>query len=160
MQQPRVASHIRHLEVRSLQVLYENRQLRKSERTPYQRRVDMFSRAAHQGQCNSIDYDDWLSTVCYGEKSLLIAILLPLLPNLTTLELEWLANNLLWLDSMLAHVPRATFPVLRNLHSFILDGGGYDVYLANIRLCSYLPCLRSLSASPTKDSDDYSHANT
>lgn len=85
--------------------------------------------------------------VCSGD--MLLAILLPLLPNLTTLDMHWyLEDSAHWLLDMIRCVPQAKIPALTKLKFVHLDGLSLEFVIA-------FSALRSIKLVTAPDSFCY-----
>ena len=86
---------------------------------------------------------------CGGE-DLLISLLLPLLPNLNSMSMEWDAGPDSCLLSTIRHSALVGFPWLANLTTVLLEERRYfarrKVCLSDLRSFSLLPALKSLTA--------------
>lgn len=94
----------------------------------------------------------------YGGEDLQIALLLPLLPNLHSLSIEWDAGPGSYLLSMVRHGAFVGFPWLANLTTVLLGQRPWvrkSLCLSNLRLFNSLPALKSLTAFKVGDDPGY-----
>ena len=82
-----------------------------------------------------------------GNEDILLAILLPLLPNLKALSVEADSTRLEWYDSAIEKAASATRPTLSKLADIRLNPHGGDAYhLAEIQKFCALPSVKVLTA--------------
>lgn len=99
------------------------------------------------------DHSDWLAGLRYGgNEELPLAILMPLLPNITTVSFGWGAWEDTVLIDMIKSVPSASNPSSRSLNAVRLTANN-DI--DDIRAFSALPALRSIIGIETFDYDGF-----
>ena len=119
--------------------------------------LDIFTTAALHSEClkrpseeEVLDERDfWSNVIQDGNEDILLAILLPLLPNLAffTVEARRYPPRRVWYDSTIEKAASATKPTLCELVNIRLNPHGEDGYdLAEIQRFSALPSVRVLTA--------------
>lgn len=119
--------------------------------------LDIFTTAALDSECLKRPSEEevldekefWSDAIQDGNEDILLAILLPLLPNLAsfTVEARTYPPRRIWYDSAIEKAASATKTTLCKLANIRLnphDGDGYD--LADIQRFSALPSVRVLTA--------------
>ena len=93
------------------------------------------------------EYEEWIDGMKHFDESVLLALLLPLLPNLTTLEMLRPIGSRDCLSSMIAYASVSTTPILPRLRNIILYRSriAQDDAFETIRPYVELPALRKLS---------------
>ena len=88
------------------------------------------------------------SVIERGDEDILLAILLPLLPNLTSLILPRVNNgrHSCWTSDVLSYIPHASTPTLAKLSTVCINGGGEYPHLNDAVMYANLPSMKSLTA--------------
>ena len=149
---PRIGSYVRMIELSSLmqsQAGWDQTNVYTEEE------LDLFTAAALDSECLEKPSDEeveekefWSEAIEDGNEEILLAILLPLLPNLSTLTVEaGVYEQHAWYDSVIEKAASATKPTLCKLANINLKpfhGTGYN--LTQIQKFSALPSVRVLTA--------------
>ena len=121
--------------------------------------LEMFITAALESECLKRPSEEevlderefWSDAIKDGNEDILLAILLPLLPNLAALSVEAKSTRLDWYDSAVEQAASATKPTLCKLtHVQLNPRGAHSYHLAEIQRFSALPSVRVLSAPRAK----------
>ena len=89
----------------------------------------------------------WINQVQNGNDDILLAILLPLLPNLATLVADAPATRIEWYNKVLEQARFTKKPTLTKLAQIRLDCSmGYGFHLSEIQKFSALPSVRAITA--------------
>ena len=118
-------------------------------------RLDLFTTAALDSKCLKRPSEDdvlderefWSHAIQDGNEDILLAILLPLLPNLTALSIEANSTRIRWYDSAVEQAASAKTPTLCKLTHIGLNPrreGGYG--LVEIQKFCSLPSVRIVTA--------------
>ncbi|CAF9933566.1 hypothetical protein IMSHALPRED_009395 [Imshaugia aleurites] len=114
--------------------------------------LEIFTTAALDNQCLKLpsctrgmdEREFWYDEIKYGSDDILLAILLPHLPNLAALSVE---GEPFWYDSAIQQASSATKPTLCKLTHIRLNPCGTSrLYLTKIQKFCALPSLRVLAA--------------
>lgn len=143
---PRLGSYIRKVELGLLS---------NAKAVYTQEELDNFTTAAHDSEylkdpseeevLDERDY--WCSRIQDGNDDILLAILLPLLPNLSALSAENCNAPIEWYDKAIEQAALATKPVLRKLaHVRLSNPDRYGFSLVEIQRLSSLPSVRVMTA--------------
>ena len=148
---PRIGSYVRKLEL--ARVFPE----KKVEYTKEE--LEIFTSAALDSECLPqpseevvLDEKDfWSREIRSGNDDILLAILLPLLPNLATLAAEAHLARKVWYDEVLERAGFTKKPTLTKLAQIRLDsstlyGAHFGAHLAEIQRLSALPSVRAITA--------------
>lgn len=117
--------------------------------------LEVFTTAALNNECvrrpseeDVLDEREfYLDEIQDGNEDILLAILLPLLPNLEALSVEADSTRLGWYDSAIEKAASATRPTLCKLASIRLNPRGEDGYhLAEVQKFCALPSVKVLTA--------------
>lgn len=118
--------------------------------------LEIFIKAALESEClqrpseeEILDESEfWSTAIQDGNEDILLAILLPLLPNLATLSVEADSTQIDWYDSAIERAAFARIPTLCKLtHIRLNPRGGLDGYhLHEIQKFCALPSVRVLTA--------------
>ena len=83
-----------------------------------------------------------------ANEDILLAILLPLLPNLKSLRFPRVSNNgdHCWTSHMFSHLPQHSTPTLTNLSTVCINIGRVYLHLNEAKAYAKLPSVKSLSA--------------
>lgn len=120
-----------------------------------QEELENFTTAAHDSEylknpSQEVVLDErnyWCRRIQDGNNDILLAILLPLLPNLSALSAENHNGPIEWYDRAIEQAALATKPVLRKLaHVRLGNPGTYGFNLAEIQRLSSLPSVRVMTA--------------
>ncbi|CAD6578128.1 MAG: hypothetical protein ASARMPRED_008539 [Alectoria sarmentosa] len=124
-------------------------------------RLETFTTAALESECLKRPSEEevlderefWSDAIKDGDEDILLAILLPLLPNLAALSVEAKSTrlNCKWYHSAVEQAASATKPTLCNLtHVQLNPRGAHGYDLAEIQRFSALPSVRVVSAPRAK----------
>ena len=117
--------------------------------------LEIFTSAALNSEClekppeeEVFDKKDfWANNIRYGNDDILLAILLPLLPNLATLVADAHPVPIKWYDKALEQAGSTKKPTLSKLAQIRLDSSRrYGFHMPNIQKISALPSVTSLTA--------------
>lgn len=119
--------------------------------------LDIFTWAALDSECLKTPSEEevldekgfWSNAIQDGNEEILLAIMLPLLPNLTnfTVQAGTYPSRRIWYESAIEEAASATKPTLCKLAKIRLNAYGEDSYdLAEIQRFSALPSVRILTA--------------
>lgn len=159
---PRIASYVKKIE---LGRLVESTPGLDQANAYTKRELEIFTTAAVDSEClnrswgkeNSDKRELWSNHIQDGNEAILLAILLPLLPNLATLLVEANSTKLLWYDSVIEQAASATNPTLCKLtHVWLNPRGGDGYHVDEIQRFCALPSVRVLTA-PKAFGVDYLH---
>ena len=143
---PRIGSYVKKVELGPLsnsQIVYTNEEL------------EMLTTAALGSEClkrpseeEILDERDfWYKKIQHGNDDILLAILLPLLPNLVVLSARVTAGRLKWYNAAIEQAAFATKPTLCKLTEIRLNACGVQgSSLVEIQKFSALPSVRVLTA--------------
>ena len=125
-------------------------------RFPYTKEeLEIFTTAAINSPClrkpseeEVLDERDfWSNVIRNGDDDILLAILLPLLPNLATLAVDTRPGRIEWYDKALEQAGFIQNPTLTKLAQIRLDcSARYGFHLAEIQKFSALPSIRAIAA--------------
>lgn len=154
---PRIGSYVRKVELGQLMVS----QARQDRAKVYTKEeVDIFTTAALDSECLEIpsgeeivdEREFWSNTIQDGNEEILLAILLPLLPNLAnfTVTAGIYDSRRVWYDSAIEKAASATKPTLCKLANIRLNPDrDYGSHLYELQRFSTLPSVRVLTAPKT-----------
>ena len=110
-----------------------------------------------RGQTQVPCYRDFIEQ---GNEDILLAILLPLLPNLRSLRIPRVSNNgaRCWTTHMLSYLPHTSTPTLTKLSTICINLGGVYFHLDEAKAYANLPSVKSLCA-PRLNCDHCSDAS-
>lgn len=120
-----------------------------------QEELEIFTTAALDSECLKRPSDEdvlderefWSNEIRDGNEDILLAILLPLLPNLAALSVEAGSTRVDWYDSAIEQASSAKKPTLCKLADIRLNPRGEDGYhIAEIQKFCALPSVRVLTA--------------
>ena len=148
---PCIGSYVRKVELSQLEL----RPLSDSKVVYTKEELEIFTTAALDSEClqkpleeEILDERDFYSQeIQVGNDDILLAILLPLLPNLVALSAEPPPTRISWYDKAVEKAAFATTPTLSKLTQIRLDARGrYGIHLAEIQKFSALPSVRVITA--------------
>ena len=158
---PRIARYVRHIR---LDTLVDGSDLSPLDEVGsdetfelYSQSVDLFTDAASQSEliaCKPAAYETMLEVE--GE-AFILAILLPLLPNLTSMSIEWATEEQSCFDEVIQRASEVDTTAFGNLKSVCLisQASETDILLRDIWQFTALPSLRSLTAYGVSDDRDW-----
>lgn len=104
-----------------------------------------------------VGYEDFIGR---GNEDILLAILLPLLPNLRSLRFPRVSNNgeRCWTSHMFSYLPHVSAPTLTKLSTICINTSGVYFHLKEAKAYANIPSAKSLSARRLvcEDRDDVS----
>ena len=129
-------------------------------------RLEFFTTAALDSECLKKPSEEdvlderefWSHAIQDGNEDILLAILLPLLPNLTTLSMKTDSTRIKWYDSAVERAASAKNPTLCKLTHVRLDPSREDGYDLDViqKFCS-LPSVRVVTAPRALGSESDLH---
>ena len=143
---PRIGSYVKKVELGSLsdsKVVYTKEEL------------EILTTAALSSECLKRPSEEevlderefWYKEIQDGNDDILLAILLPLLPNLVVLSSQVDGARIKWYDTAIEQAAFATKPTLCNLAEIRLNGSSrYGYNLVEIQKFSALPSMRVITA--------------
>ena len=110
-----------------------------------------------RGQTPVACYRDFIEQ---GNEDILLAILLPLLPNLRSLRIPRVSNDgaRCWTTHMLSYLPHTSTPTLTKLSTICINLSGVYFHLDEAKAYANLPSVKSLCA-PSLNCHHYSDAS-
>ena len=117
--------------------------------------LEIFTSAALDSEClrkpseeEVLDEKDfWANKIRYGNDDILLAILLPLLPNLATLVADAHPVPIQWYDMALEQAGSTKKPTLSKLAQIRLDSSGrFGFHIPEIQKISALPSVKAITA--------------
>ena len=158
---PRIARYVRHIRLDTLVDVSDPSPLDDVDSDEvfelYSQSVDLFTDAASQSEliaCQPAAYETMLEE---GSEAFLLAILLPLLPNLTSMSIEWATEEQSCFHEVIqraSEVDTTAFGNLKNV-CLISQASETDIWLRDIWQFTALPSLRLLTAYGVSDDRDW-----